>query len=124
MRFTELFESLCPECGHDPCECDDGFVFTESQQTTYYALVQRANNRVLSTHTDIESAKDELRGLAPDQQAMYKIIKTTKQPLQHNMSEGLRDPADNPCWKGYKPVGTKKKNGRTVPNCVPKESQQ
>lgn len=36
--------------------------------------------------------------------------------------EGLRDPKDNPCWKGYKPVGTKKKNGRTVPNCVPKES--
>lgn len=28
----------------------------------------------------------------------------------------------NPCWKGYKPVGTKKKAGRTVPNCVPKES--
>jgi len=27
----------------------------------------------------------------------------------------------NPCWDGYKPVGTKKKNGRTVPNCVPKE---
>lgn len=27
----------------------------------------------------------------------------------------------NPCWKGYEPVGTKKKGGRTVPNCVPKE---
>ena len=38
------------------------------------------------------------------------------------ISEGLRDPKDNPCWKGYKPVGTKQKNGRTVPNCVPKES--
>ena len=38
------------------------------------------------------------------------------------ISEGLRDPKDNPCWKGYKPVGTKKKNGKTVPNCVPKES--
>lgn len=25
----------------------------------------------------------------------------------------------NPCWKGYKPVGTKKKAGKTVPNCVP-----
>lgn len=23
------------------------------------------------------------------------------------------------CWKGYKKVGYKKKNGRTVPNCVP-----
>ena len=36
------------------------------------------------------------------------------------VQEGLKDPADNPCWKGYKPVGTKKKGGRTVPNCVPK----
>jgi len=27
----------------------------------------------------------------------------------------------NPCWTGYHPVGTKKKSGRTVPNCVPKE---
>jgi hypothetical protein len=38
-----------------------------------------------------------------------------------NTKEGLRDPKDNPCWKGYKPVGTKKKSGKTVPNCVPKE---
>jgi len=37
----------------------------------------------------------------------------------HELTEGLRDPKDNPCWKGYKPVGTKKKAGRTVPNCVP-----
>jgi hypothetical protein len=34
-------------------------------------------------------------------------------------AEGLDDPKDNPCWKGYEPVGTKKKGGRTVPNCVP-----
>jgi hypothetical protein len=38
--------------------------------------------------------------------------------------ESLKDPKDNPCWKGYKPVGTKKKNGKTVPNCVPKESKK
>ena len=25
---------------------------------------------------------------------------------------------NNPCWKGYKQIGTKNKNGRTVPNCV------
>lgn len=41
---------------------------------------------------------------------------------QEFIAEGLRDPKDNPCWKGYKPVGTKQKGGRTVPNCVPKES--
>lgn len=26
---------------------------------------------------------------------------------------------ENPCWKGYEMVGTKKKDGREVPNCVP-----
>lgn len=40
---------------------------------------------------------------------------------RNDILEGLRDPKDNPCWKGYKPVGTKKKAGKTVPNCVPKE---
>ena len=29
----------------------------------------------------------------------------------------------DPCWKNYKMVGTKKKGGKTVPNCVPKESR-
>jgi len=24
------------------------------------------------------------------------------------------------CWEGYEAVGTKKKGGKTVPNCVPK----
>ena len=33
------------------------------------------------------------------------------------INENLR--TENPCWKGYKPVGTKKKAGKTVPNCVP-----
>jgi hypothetical protein len=39
----------------------------------------------------------------------------------NEVDEGLKDPKDNPCWKGYKPVGTKVKNGKTVPNCVPVE---
>lgn len=41
--------------------------------------------------------------------------------MHHNesVSEGLKDPKDNPCWDNYKPVGTKKLRGKTVPNCVP-----
>jgi hypothetical protein len=27
----------------------------------------------------------------------------------------------DPCWKGYHQIGMKKKNGKSVPNCVPKE---
>ncbi|CAM3398444.1 hypothetical protein POKO110462_00890 [Pontibacter korlensis] len=33
---------------------------------------------------------------------------------EHSLKE------ENPCWKGYEPVGTKEKDGKTVPNCVPK----
>jgi hypothetical protein len=29
----------------------------------------------------------------------------------------------NPCWKGYKAYGMKKKDGKEVPNCVPVEEQ-
>lgn len=28
---------------------------------------------------------------------------------------------DDPCWKGYEQAGTKKKDGKTVPNCVKKD---
>jgi len=35
------------------------------------------------------------------------------------IKEDLRNSKDNPCWRGYHPVGTKTKDGKTVPNCVP-----
>ena len=35
---------------------------------------------------------------------------------------GKKGKQDDPCWKGYEMVGMKKKGGRDVPNCVPKES--
>ncbi len=27
----------------------------------------------------------------------------------------------DPCWEGYEKVGMKMKNGKLVPNCVPKD---
>lgn len=49
------------------------------------------------------------------------LLSQKEQGIDPQVDEGLRDSKDNPCWKGYKPVGTKQKGGRTVPNCVPKE---
>ncbi len=57
-----------------------------------------------------------------DEQALEILSNEGISFLEGELTEGLRDPKDNPCWKGYKPVGTKKKGGKTVPNCVPKES--
>ena len=48
-------------------------------------------------------------------------MKTFKQYL-----EEVKEPTGklkDACWKGYTAVGTKKKNGRTVPNCVPEETE-
>ena len=33
-----------------------------------------------------------------------------------------RDPKKKTCWKGYRAKGTKMKDGRAVPNCVPEEA--
>ena len=33
----------------------------------------------------------------------------------------LPEPTNEACWKNYKQIGMKKKNGKTVPNCVPKK---
>lgn len=36
--------------------------------------------------------------------------------------EESADNAEDPCWKDYEMVGMKNKNGKKVPNCVPKGS--
>ena len=35
----------------------------------------------------------------------------------------LEEMKKDPCWKGYNMVGTKEKNGKKVPNCVPEETE-
>lgn len=44
----------------------------------------------------------------------------TKQALKEDKDEDEKSgDLKDACWDGYKAVGTKKKNGKTVPNCVP-----
>ena len=39
-----------------------------------------------------------------------------------SFKEYLKETSD-PCWKNYKMVGMKDKNGKKVPNCVPEETE-
>lgn len=55
---------------------------------------------------------DQYDAIVGAQQALPAPGETT------NTEESLR--TENPCWDGYEPVGTKKKAGKTVPNCVKK----
>jgi len=43
--------------------------------------------------------------------------------LVDNMAAMKEDAVDEACWKGYKQVGMKKKGGRSVPNCVPEQTE-
>ena len=47
-----------------------------------------------------------------------KYLKNRRKAIAKAMDEGKNDP----CWDTHKQVGMKKKGGRMVPNCVPKES--
>lgn len=35
----------------------------------------------------------------------------------------LEEMKKDPCWKGYKQLGMKDKDGKQVPNCIPEESE-
>lgn len=49
--------------------------------------------------------------------AKKRDAENAKKPVSR-MGEALEDA----CWKGYEAIGMKMKNGKKVPNCVPKES--
>lgn len=40
--------------------------------------------------------------------------------IQITESKKRKKKRKDPCWKGYFMKGTKEKNGKTVPDCVPK----
>jgi hypothetical protein len=82
-------------------------------------LVLYIDGRAAAKYKETHQARADLERL--QSKFPQKNIEIKSEMLEAAVAEGLRDPADNPCWKGYYPVGTKKKNGRTVPNCVPKK---
>lgn len=60
---------------------------------------------------DSESAYDKFRSIV--------ALKFNK--LLSDFSDQNVDEDANPCWKGYKKIGNKMKNGKSVPNCVKNE---
>jgi len=58
-----------------------------------------------------QAAKDKKKGAVGKKKTDTEVEEAGK----------LKGGAKDPCWKGYKMVGTKKKDGKEVPNCVPRE---
>jgi hypothetical protein len=90
------------------------------------------------------SAADKAGNIAKGNKRFSGIIKATRKQFDNDAKKvnELKKMPDNmdaddhitreekkmkgadPCWKGYQMVGTKKKGGRTVPNCVPEQVQE
>ena len=56
-----------------------------------------------------------LDSLGIDKKELNKVTSKLRTKLETTIKE------DSPCWDGYEMVGMKKKNGKEVPNCVPKK---
>jgi hypothetical protein len=50
-----------------------------------------------------------------DPEAKNTFKQAVKEMVMAKLKEG------KPCWKGYEQIGMKEKNGKQVPNCVPKK---
>ena len=103
------------------------------------AVERAVLNRIMVAHTDLLKQYGPQKVMQAAEEVAYNVgnvdeigssdvsgwVKQVEQILgavqEAKGKPSLRDPKDNPCWKGYHPVGTKQKNGRTVPNCVPKD---
>jgi LysM repeat protein len=122
LRAAELFSKGKIDLGFKVIDRLDDHV-----QDDFFMMLTMAQNKTMKLpRLPKNSFENESQGISKKKETEFHAKLDT---LVHNTfgkrkgeNEGLEDPKDNPCWKGYKPVGTKKKNGRTVPNCVPKES--
>lgn len=95
----------------------DGDGEVEDEADEYAGVKDRAIKRAIRKE-EIEPGKVRKNKKIDVRNVENKI--NTKPSIEEEKKEKtLRN--TNPCWKGYEPVGTKKKGGRTVPNCVPKE---
>ena len=56
-----------------------------------FAIMHKVVKKILSTHDDEASAKDEWKGLDQSERPFYKIVKTNKKPNDFSMKEGVSE---------------------------------
>ena len=87
------------------------------------AVKEGADEDMAKHHAAAQAAK-----AAGDNDAFHKHMDAKFEVAKKRDAENAKKPVtrmeedlENACWKGYEAIGMKMKNGRKVPNCVPKE---
>jgi len=88
-----------------------------------YKKAAYADAKKADADGDYERGDKRFKGInkATIKQFDNDLKKHNQSPIKEANAKKRSLKNSNPCWIDYKPVGTKKKGGRTVPNCVPKE---
>jgi Flp pilus assembly protein TadB len=68
--------------------------------------------------------KREIEAGKPQKQAVAIALRTAGVPKADAIQSYMDSVRmGNPCWAGYQAFGTKEKDGKSVPNCVPTGSK-
>jgi hypothetical protein len=86
-----------------------------------YAVVKHGDKRIKEEVEDLEEKRKYKVTKGNKERMVNKQELNTYQQMGWKLEEALKKDSDDPCWKDYVQLGTKKKNGKEVPNCVPKE---
>ena len=140
----DMEESLkaCPNCGCEDCECEideaadldtnnvgkalkhDCASHVASEQWGYgecisgqHTLVEQEDGTAIVTHYDVMFE----HGIEFDVPVSELRIMRSEAHLHANYKKKMKKEDDDPCWDSHQMVGMKKKGGKMVPNCVPKE---
>jgi len=82
----------------------------------------RMYNALQKARQDREKADAEKERLRKGGEALLNPVKRPA-PLEP-VKEAKKMKGEDPCWDNYKMIGTKNKNGKQVPNCVPESVEQ
>jgi len=93
-------EETCSDCGCAECECE-----IEEGVSSAIKIAKKSSGQMTKAYKKINKMK---KGLADNPRVSKALQKANED--------------DDPCWDSHKMVGMKKKGGKMVPNCVPKEA--
>jgi hypothetical protein len=73
---------------------------------------------------EVEDQKKSMKGEKKQPSVAAASTQGVKQmPEEVELDEAEKMKGEDPCWKNYEMVGHKMKNGKKVPNCVPKNEE-
>jgi hypothetical protein len=93
----------------------------------YQDMVKRVGQKAAQKPVDMKSLAARMQASYAKDKKPLKELKRMPDNMDyddHITREANEMKGKDPCWKGYQMVGTKKKGGRTVPNCVPEQVQE